>query len=405
MIERILQRGTWVKVLAVLLALYMWYETMAGQWETRVFDLRLEFSEAPGKIVTFKNPDMVRVTFEGLARALDKIDPARLTVPVDISSLEPGTNQVPIRLDLPVGGVTVSDIYPQVAVVALDVKETKPVSVKVETRGVPNEEFEAQAPVPDITVVEVSGPRTQVETVASVFGTVDISGAAGTIVDRMVPLTAVDAQNNTVPNVEVNPSQVSVSVPMKSRPPAKMVPVRAETRGAPKTGYRVKAVHVSPSSAKIRGESSVTGGLSYIATEKIDVTDRTQTFTYPANLVIPQGVTSETVRVNVTVEIEEDIVQKTFAGVFVQIQSLPVGYAFNLEPTTVDITIEGRRDVIQEIERNVEENSDYLEAFIDASWIKEPGSHKMVVNVRGLPSTVRFESIVPSHVILELRER
>jgi hypothetical protein len=25
--------------------------------------------------------------------------------------------------------------------------------------------------------------------------------------------------------------------------------------------------------------------------------------------------------------------------------------------------------------------------------------------VRGLPSTVRFESIVPSHVILELRER
>ncbi|MGI6662774.1 MAG: hypothetical protein ACOX4B_04765 [Bacillota bacterium] len=38
-----------------------------------------------------------------------------------------------------------------------------------------------------------------------VFGTVDISGAAGTIVDRLVPLTAVDAQNNTVPNVEVEP--------------------------------------------------------------------------------------------------------------------------------------------------------------------------------------------------------
>ncbi|MGI6662775.1 MAG: hypothetical protein ACOX4B_04770 [Bacillota bacterium] len=90
MIERILQRGTWVKVLAVLLALYMWYEAMAGQWETRVFDLRLEFSDAPGKIVTFRNPDMVRVTCEGLARALDKIDPARLTVPVDISSLGAG---------------------------------------------------------------------------------------------------------------------------------------------------------------------------------------------------------------------------------------------------------------------------------------------------------------------------
>jgi YbbR domain-containing protein len=104
-----------------------------------------------------------------------------------------------------VGGVNVSDIYPQVAVVALDVKETKPVSVKVETRGVPNEEFEAQAPVPDITVVEVTGPRTQVETVVGVFGTVDISGAAGTIANRLVPLTAVDAQNNTVPNVELNP--------------------------------------------------------------------------------------------------------------------------------------------------------------------------------------------------------
>lgn len=405
MIERILQRDTWAKAVAVLLALYMWYAAVAGQWETRAYDLRLEFSEAPGKIVTFKNPDTVRVTFEGLSRALDKIDPARLTIPVDISSLEPGTNQVPIQLNLPVGGVTVSDIYPKMAVVALDVKETKPVSVRVETRGVPNEEFEAQQPVTDIAVVEVSGPRTQVETVVAVFGTVDITGAVGTITNRVVPLTAVDAQNNTVPNVQLNPGHVSVSVPMKSRPPAKMVPVRAETQGAPKTGYRVKAVHVSPSSAKIRGEASVTGGLSYIATEKIDVTDRTQTFTYPANLIIPQGVTSETLRVNVTVEIEEDIVKKTFAGVFVQIQSLPANYAWNLEPTTVDITIEGRRDVIEEIERNVEENSDYLQAFIDASWIKEPGSHKMVVNVKGLPSTVRFDSIVPSHVILELRER
>ncbi|HHY75622.1 MAG TPA: hypothetical protein GX500_02430 [Firmicutes bacterium] len=405
MIERIIQRDTWAKVLAVLLALYMWYAAVANQWETRVYDLRLEFSEAPGKIITFKSPDMVRVTFEGLARSLDKIDPARLTIPVDVSSLEPGTNQVPIRLDLSIGGVSVSDIYPQTAVVALDIKETKPVSVRIETRGTPNEEFEAQAPVPDIEVVEVSGPRTQVETVVGVFGTVDITGAAGTITGRLVPLVAVDAQNNTVPNVEVNPSHVTVSVPMKSRPPAKEVPIRAQTQGAPKTGYRVKAVYVNPSTAKIRGDSSLTAGLSYISTERIDVTDRTQTFTYPANLIIPQGVTSEVMRVNVTVEIEEDIVSKTFAGVFVQIQSLPVGYAFNLEPTTVDITIEGRRDVIEEIERNMEENSDYLEAFIDASWIREPGSHKMVVNVRGLPNTVRIESIEPSHVILELRQR
>ena len=157
MIERILQRDTWAKALAVFLALFMWYTAMDGQWETRVYDLRLEFSDAPGKIVTFRNPDMVKVTFQGLARALDKIDPSKLIVPVDISSLEPGTNQIPIDLDLRLGGVNVSDIYPKVAVVALDVKESKPVSVNVETRGVPNEEFEAQAPVPDITVVEVTG--------------------------------------------------------------------------------------------------------------------------------------------------------------------------------------------------------------------------------------------------------
>ncbi len=405
MIERVLQKDTWLKALALLLGLVMWYTAVARQWETRVYDLRLEYSEDPGQVVTFRNPDMVKVTFQGRARVLNKIDPAKLTVPVKVSTLEPGTNQVPINVVPPVDGVIVSDIYPKVAIVALDVKETKPVSVKVETRGVPNEEFEAQTPVPEIAVVDVTGPRTQVNAVVGVFGTVDISGAAGSIADRQVPLTAVDAQNNIVPNVEINPDHVLVSVPMKSRPPAKMVPVRAETQGAPKVGYRVKAVHVSPSSAKIRGEASATGALSYISTERIDVTDRAQTFTYPANLVIPQGVTSETMRVNVTVEIEEDIVAKTFEGVYVQIHSLPVGFTFELNPSTVNITIEGRRDVIEEIERKVQENSDYLEAFIDASWVKEPGSHKMVVNVSGLPDTVRLNSITPNHVILELRVR
>lgn len=402
MMERILKRVPWAKVGAIALALFAWYRvtSIENPIQTRTTYVKLLLPEVPGKIVTEFSPAQVTVTVQGRAETLDRIDFDSLSIPLDVSSLEVGANQLPITFESPVGGVTVLDTYPKIASVYVDVEETKVIDVSVQTRGRPDEEYTAQAPVPGVGSVRVTGPRTDVEKVAAVVGVIDISGAAGSIEGQLVAVTAVDAQNNEVKNVTVDPVSIPVSVPMKQRPPAKMVAVKAATYGTPKKGYRVKSVSVEPASVRVRGDLSVTASLSSISAQSVDVTDRSETFTYEANLTVPQGIELESSRrVSVTVVIEEEMIQATYRNVIVQIESLPAGFKWKVNPTTVDITIEGRSDVVEAI------NDEDVQAFIDASWVKGAGSHKLVVNVKGLPDSVRFDAIVPSQVILELEVR
>ena len=113
---------------------------------------------------------------------------------------------------------------------------------------------------------------------------------------------------------------------MKQRPPAKMV-ARTYTYGTPKKGYRVKSVSVEPASVRVR-DLSVTASLSSISAQSVDVTDRSETFTYEANLTVPQGIELESSRrVSVTVVIEEEMIQATYRNVIVQIESLPAGFS------------------------------------------------------------------------------
>lgn len=401
MIERIFKKDLWAKIAVIALAVLTWYRVIskANPLEVRNVDVGLQISSAPGKVVTAQSPDRVKITLQGRASSLDKLDARKLSIPVDVSSLEVGSNKVPLAFPAPAGGVRVIDINPKVVIISLDVEESKSVSVVIHTRGMPNEEYEAQAPVPETATASVSGPRAQVEKVSAVLGFLDITGATGNVHGKEVVVTAVDAQTREVAGVHVKPAAIAVSVPMKAKPPAKTVAVRAETTGSPQAGYRVKSVRAEPGSVKVRGETSVTSRISSIASRAVDVSGRSETFTYQASLVIPQGVTAEFQRVNVTVEMEEDTVKATFKNVIVQVESLPAGFKWQVNPQTVDVTIEGRRDVVESI------NGMNVQAVIDASWVKGAGSHKIVVNVRGLPDSVRFDAIVPSQVILELKTR
>lgn len=401
-LQKTFQKDLWAKIGAIALALFMWFQVTnrVDPLQTRNYVARIQLSSDSGMIPGKPNPETATVTLKGRARTLGEIDAESLLIPVDISSLGVGKHQVPLTFSPPVRGVEVVGISPSTVSVELDVKETKSVQVAVETTGQPNEEFEALAPVIGAASVNVTGPRTLVDKVVAVVGSIDISGAAGNIEGAMVSLTAVDAQNREVPGVTVEPSSIPVSVAMNRRPPAKMVPISAATTGTPKPGYRVKAARVEPISVKVRGDPAVTSGISWIQARSVDVSGRDSTFTVQRDLVVPQGVTLDGVsRVYVTVEIEEDIVEATFRSVFVQFESLPAGFDWDIIPPTVDVTIEGRSDVIKAIKEGD------VQAFIDASWIKELGSYKMVVNVKGLPESVRFKAIEPSQVVLELKTR
>lgn len=391
MIERILRKDLIAKVTAVILALIMWVNAVEIKNPPKAVSESLAIiTEAPaGKVITSLNPTSVSVTFEGRARALTQVKASELTIPVDIPKSGASSVTIPIVFKSPYPGVEVIDIVPKNVVIGLDDWVTKEVGIKLATMGQPNEEFLAEKPVANVGTVSVSGAKRKVDQVWVVSGEVDVTGAVAKVSSK-VSLSARDPAGNEIEGVEIEPPDLEVTVPMTARPPAKTVPIRAETTGTIKEGYKIGRTTVSPEAVEIRGEISITRDIDALYTKPVDISGREATFNYSTTLDVPSGVTAKTTRVTVSVEILEDIVEKSFNGVVVQLENLPAGYHFGLEPPVVDIALTGRSDVIGRIEA-----SD-LQAFIDADLIVDPKEQKiekkLPVDLRGVPEGVTADT-------------
>lgn len=405
MIERMLQKDVLVKVTAVALALLVWHTAVSeknplGRLPVSV---EIEVQAAPSRIVTSQDPPTAQVTFEGRDSNLAQVKPEELKITVDATECATSSITIPIGFVSPYPGVKVVNVNPKQVIVGMDDLVTKEVGVAVATRGTPNEEYEAEKPVPTVPTVIVSGPKKKVDQVQIASGEVDITGAVGAVTST-VSLVPKDPSGDEVPDVEVEPGEVDVTVPMKRRPPAKTVPVRADIRGTPKTGYRVARTVVNPQVLEIRGETSVTRQIEALQTREVDVSGRDATFSASVSLVLPAGIEARVVRATVTVEIEEDIIEKTFSNIPVQVENPPVGYSFDISPTDVDIVLTGRSDILATIKA-----SD-LQAYINAEAVDVGESRQVIreltVVPRGVPQDANIKvDIKPAFATLTLTKR
>ncbi len=404
MIERILQRDLLVKVAAVVLALLMWVNAIdvKNPLQRKPFDFELKVEAASGRVIMSADAVRVQITFEGRSSSFSQVKPDELKIPVDVTKYSANSVTVPIAFTSPYAGLKVVNISPRQVTVGLDDKASKEVGVTLATRGSPNEDYEADKPVAGVNTVTVAGAKKKVDLVQVAFGEVDVTGAVGPVSSK-VALIARDPSGNDVTGVEIRPAEVDVNVPMKQRPPARTVAVRAETSGTPKVGYKVVRTTVSPESVEIRGEDSVTRQIGALYTKPVDVSGRDATFSYSGNLVVPSGVTAKVTRVTVTVEIGEDIVEKTFAKVPVQAEGLPVEYIFDIDPSTVDVVLKGRSDILAGIKA-----SD-LQPYINAEAVETGGarqvSRQLPVALRGTFDASIKINISPSFVTLTLTKR
>src|SRR5262249_3572371 len=132
--------------------------------------------------------------------------------------------------------------------------------------------------------------------------------SSGIDVDQLVDLVAVDARDEPVTPVDINPASVRVRIPVSSPVTTKTVPVTALVTGQPGDGFEVAATTVSPQVATVTGESSVLAGLASVATNAVDINGATSTVTQSVGLNLPpniQAVGASTFQVEVTLRATE----------------------------------------------------------------------------------------------------
>ncbi len=398
MMHRLLRRDLLPKSAALFLALLMWVAVINDKnpLEVRTFDFKVDMEIPQGMTMLECVPAEVSVALEGRARTLSLVNPEKLRVEVDLSGAGVGKDRYQVSFTPPAGGLRVVGVEPSTVTVDLDVSQSKQIPVLVEVRGTPHDDYTYGQPVSEVSDVMISGPKKLVDIARVVSAVVNVDKASSDVIVKP-KLVVKDALGNEVPGLDVLPANVQITVPLVARPPLHNVKVTADVKGVPATGYKVKDVKVVPDVIGVRADAPVS--VQSLLTQTIYVSGANASFKKTVDLIVPPGLAwIETTQVTVEVEISEDLVQREFSGVPVLPDGVLPGFTWEFKPDgLVTIVVEGRRDVIDNLDRYE------IEAYVDVGGRGE-GTYTLAVGPR-IPRGIRLVEIRPVSVTIVLKER
>lgn len=253
------------------------------------FDAVLEFEHLSEDFVVVQSPQRIKMVASGSKQQLDRLDTARITALISLSSAEAGVAVFRIQIGGSVPpGVT---ILPDRPVIEIGIEELGRVQFEVEVAamGVPPGAYTLLGLNASPSTVVVSGPKSVLSQVKSVRAMVDVTQARpGSSFD--VRLEALGDGNSPVAIVQISPEFVSVSPALALAPTRRTLLVTPSFSGQPPFSHRIVDYSVEPVEVEIRGSSDVLSRLRTIGTGVIDLTGLTASTTIDVALIIPAGV-------------------------------------------------------------------------------------------------------------------
>jgi YbbR domain-containing protein len=223
----------------------------------------------------------------------DRLNGSSFTATVDLSTATPlaGTpfSTVQVHVQAADPRVQILDFDPQVVQVQLDPLISKSVPVKVD-EGSPATGLQPQNPILSTNSVTVSGPASVVSLATAAIARVVIQ-PSGLDVDQEVPLVAVDALNNVLSPVGIEPQTVRVQIRVGVQQ-TRTLPVKPQFSGVPNSGFQVGGVTVNPPAITVQGDADALSSLTAVDTGMVDLTGATSNVTRVVSLVLPAGITT-----------------------------------------------------------------------------------------------------------------
>lgn len=399
--ERLLHRDGVVRILALILAIALWYNIAGTQSveEQKAFTVRLESSPpAPDMQVLNQPQQTIEVKVAGrrgdvAALRAEEIQ-ARLElegyresgqypVPVKITGIDP-----PLRYEVSQQTVTVT-LEKQIK------KDFLPILVNAE-RVTDNLKF--QAALKDKVPVAVSGLQREVSKVVRVEARLDMSGIAEAAeTQRDANLVAMDATGAEVANVILVPRSLPAVIRVFRLPPSKEVPVQPKFSGRVQDGYTF-SVSVEPTTVKVRGPQERHKDWVEVATAPIDLNGQKDPFTVQAPLLKPDGADSvDREYVTVTVNVVELWADRVFSRVKLNLWHLAANLEAQLGTPEVTVRVNGPKLLLDKF------NPEALAAHVELENLG-PGKHLVPV-LFNKPPGLEVLSITPERVEVQITEK
>jgi len=259
-------------------------------------------------------------------------------------------------------------------------------------------------PIAAPTMIKVTGPKSVVNTIASVIATIDVSNYSGSqFVDYAIP-ELLDEEGNHVDTSKLSLSkdQVTITAQLLS---TKTVPIRLNYSGTPGDGLSVETIESDISSVMIKGASGVLNSIAAIdiPAEVINVEGVTMSFTTTIDIseYLPNNVdlvdsSQSTITVTVTIEAYEAR-EYTINTADLSIKGLDENLEIVYGSETLTVTVNGRASDLNSL------TAEMLTGSIDLTGMVA-GSHSAMVDFDLDSSEYAISRVTVSFVLQEKEE-
>jgi len=302
-----LRQNLGYKILALLLAIFLWFYVIIVQrntLETQAFTVPVEMRNLDGDHVASVDPPRVRLFLRGRPDVLESPSPARAAY-VDARHVKPGEQMIEVTHVAP-GDLRVIRIVPRKVRLTVEPLVSRTMSIEVNVVGAPPPGHILGEPRVAPATVAVSGVRNAIKRVRYVLINV---GATYARLDtpQTNALRAVDEDGAPVEDVELKPSTARVTIPVERKLSYQTAPVVVRSAGQPAAGYRIASVGVSPPLVTIAGEAQRLSEITYVQTAAVNLDGAQDDIRRSVPLALPDGViTVADSKVQVSINIEPE---------------------------------------------------------------------------------------------------
>jgi len=299
-------------LLAFVLAVVVWVVSVQQEnpvQTTTLTGVPVQVLNLPENLV-FANDDVNEIrTVDVRVRAprsmIETLTVRDLDASIDLSDAQPGRQEVQVQVQRRDSSVDIVDKLPEALVVRLESVVEKEVPVFANIVDSPPFGYVADEPTLTPTIVLVSGPQSQVETVQRAEVTVRLQDATNDVsIAQLVTLR--DSNDADVTGLNVEPRTVSVVVPIEQQQGFAEKSVRPIILGQPAANYTQTGITVDPTTVTLFGDPETLAQMpGFVETTPININDATETIQERAPLIIPETISVVAAQaVTVTIKIE-----------------------------------------------------------------------------------------------------
>lgn len=349
----IVENAVWL-IGSVLLAVIAWFaaESQQNPVQQQLFRDSIPVQVLIDDTMLVVNPPApVHVNVRAPLSVWNILQAGDITVTADLRGQGPGIHTVALTAALsPERLGAVSEVVPSQITIELAQRSEQIFNVTIAPSNVPVG-FEINPPPSQLTT-KVSGSDAEVRQVAQVVARVNLANDTKPVT-RVLSLVAIDAEGSPVQDIFLTPSQVTVDLHIQPRPGVTVLQIAPTVLSATlPQGYIYRAT-TDPATVAVQGDfSAIEAMQGSIATDEIDLTNHTQTFTQAVKLALPPNVTlTDPVNVVVTIQIDAISVTRQFSNIPVQTQGLDKNdFGITIQPNQVAVVVTGPQAAMETLQ-------------------------------------------------------